>query len=79
VEDSSEENHALALHTKMGGRFKINFRQTFECENPPFNPSHQRRDASDVTSIDTLQEIVQPRRREDNMLLLLTLIQIYLK
>jgi hypothetical protein len=39
----------------------------------------QKFSASDVTSMDTLQEIVQPGRREDNMLPLLTLIQIHLK
>jgi hypothetical protein len=35
--------------------------------------------ASDVTNMDTMQETVQPRRREGNMLLPLTLIQIHLK
>jgi hypothetical protein len=35
--------------------------------------------ASDVTNMDTMQETVQPGRREDNMILPLTLIQIYLK
>jgi hypothetical protein len=35
--------------------------------------------ASDVTNMGTMQEIFQPRRREDNMLLSLTLIQIHLK
>jgi hypothetical protein len=39
----------------------------------------QKFSASDVTSMDTLQENVQPGRREDNMLPLLTLIQIHLK
>jgi hypothetical protein len=37
VEDSLEENHALALHTKKGGRFKRNFRKTFKGENPSSN------------------------------------------
>jgi hypothetical protein len=32
VEDSPDDNHALALHTKKGGRFKRNFRQTFKDE-----------------------------------------------
>jgi hypothetical protein len=44
VEDSSEENHALALHTKKGGKFKINFRQTFKGEKSSSNPSYQTRD-----------------------------------
>jgi hypothetical protein len=35
--------------------------------------------ASDVTNMDTMQEIVQLGRREDNMLLPPTLIQIHLK
>jgi hypothetical protein len=48
VEDSSEENHALALHTKKGGRFKRNFRQTFKGEKPSSNPGYQRRDASEI-------------------------------
>jgi hypothetical protein len=39
----------------------------------------QKFSALDVTSMDTLQEIVQPGRKEDNMLPLLTLIQIHLK
>jgi hypothetical protein len=46
VEDSSEENHALALHTKKGGKFKRNFRQTFKGEKSSSNPGYQRRDAS---------------------------------
>jgi hypothetical protein len=44
VEDNSEENHALALHTRKGGKFKRNFRQTFKEEKP----SYQRRDLSKV-------------------------------
>jgi hypothetical protein len=39
----------------------------------------QRSNASDVTSMDTLQEIVLPERKEDNMLPPLTLIQTYLR
>jgi hypothetical protein len=39
----------------------------------------QKFSASDVTNMGTMQEIVQPGRREDNMLLPLTLIQIHLK
>jgi hypothetical protein len=35
VEDSPDENHALSLHTKKGGRFKRNFRQTFRDEKSP--------------------------------------------
>ena len=47
VEDSPQENHALALHTKKGGRFKRNFRQTFKDEKSPSAPGHnQRRDVS---------------------------------
>jgi len=34
VEDPPKENHGLALHTKKGGKFKINFRQTFKEEKP---------------------------------------------
>jgi hypothetical protein len=48
VEDSPEENHALALHTKKGGRFKRNSRQKFKGENPPSNPSYQRREALEI-------------------------------
>jgi hypothetical protein len=48
VEDSSEENHALALHTKKGGRFKRNFKQTFKGEKPPSNSGYQRRYASEI-------------------------------
>jgi hypothetical protein len=39
----------------------------------------QKFSASDVTNMGTMQEIVQPRRREEIMLLSLTLIQIHLK
>ena len=46
VEDSSEENHALALHTKKGGKFKRNFKQTFKDEKYSSNPGYQRRDIS---------------------------------
>jgi hypothetical protein len=35
--------------------------------------------AAYVTNMDTMQEVVQPGRREDNMLLPLKLIQIHLK
>jgi hypothetical protein len=42
VEDSSEENHALALHTKKGGKFKINFRQTFKYEKSSSNLGYQK-------------------------------------
>jgi hypothetical protein len=46
VEDSSEKkNHALALHTRKGGKFKINLRQTFKGEKSSSNPGYQRRDA----------------------------------
>jgi hypothetical protein len=38
VEDSLDENHALAFHTKKGGRFKRNFRQTFRDEKSSSNP-----------------------------------------
>jgi hypothetical protein len=79
VEDSSEESHALALHTKKGRKFKINFRQTFKVKS-----LHQiqvikeemfkKFIASYVTIMDTMQETVQPGRREDNMLPLLPLI-----
>jgi hypothetical protein len=48
VEDSSEENHALALHTKKGGKFKINFRQTFKDEKSSSNLGYQRRDVSEI-------------------------------
>jgi hypothetical protein len=48
VEDSSEENHALALHTKKGGKFKRNFRQTFKGEKSSSNRGYQRRDASEI-------------------------------
>jgi hypothetical protein len=49
VEDSLDDNHALALHTKKGGRFKRNFRQTFRNENSPSASGHnQRRDVSEI-------------------------------
>jgi hypothetical protein len=48
VEDSPEENHALALHTRKGGKFKRNFRQTFKEEKSSSNSRYQRRDASKV-------------------------------
>jgi hypothetical protein len=46
VEDYPEENHALALHTRKGGKFKRNFRQTFKEEKPSSNSGYQRRDPS---------------------------------
>jgi hypothetical protein len=48
VEYSSEENHALALHTKRGGKFKRNFRKTFKGEKSSSNPSYQRIDLSEI-------------------------------
>jgi hypothetical protein len=48
VEYSSKENHDLALHTKKGGKFKINFRQTFKGENSSSNPGYQRSDDSKI-------------------------------
>jgi hypothetical protein len=48
VEDSSKENHALARHTKKGGRFKRIFRKKFKGEKPSSNPSYQRRDSSEI-------------------------------
>jgi hypothetical protein len=45
VEDSPEDNHALALHTKKGGRFKINCSQTFIDEKTSSASCYdQRRD-----------------------------------
>jgi hypothetical protein len=46
VEYSSEENHALALHTKKGEKFKRNFRKTFKGEKSSSNPGYQRRGVS---------------------------------
>jgi hypothetical protein len=48
LEDSPEENHALALHTKKGRRFKRNFRKKFKGEKSPSNPGYQIRDASKI-------------------------------
>jgi hypothetical protein len=48
LEDYSEQNHALALHTKKGGKFKRNFWQTFKGEKYSFNPGYQRRDISEI-------------------------------
>jgi hypothetical protein len=49
VEDSPDDNHALALHTKKGGRFKINFRKTFRDEKTPsVSGYNQRRDISEI-------------------------------
>ena len=51
MEDSPEKNRALALHTKKGGRFKRNFKQTFKDEKTPSVSGHnQRRDISDIQS-----------------------------
>jgi hypothetical protein len=43
VEDSHDDNHALALHTKKGGIFKRKFRQTFRDEKSPSSSGHNRR------------------------------------
>ena len=49
VEDSPEENHTLANHTKKGGKFKRNFRQTFKDEKSSSKPGYnQRRDVSKI-------------------------------
>jgi hypothetical protein len=48
VEDYPEENYALALHTRKGGKFKRNFKQTFKEEKPSSNSGYQRRDLSKV-------------------------------
>ena len=48
VEDSSEENHALALHTKKGGKFKRNFKKTFKGDKSSSNPGYQRKDVSKI-------------------------------
>jgi hypothetical protein len=49
VEDSPDDNHALALHTKKGGRFKRNFRQTFKDEKTSSTSGYdQRRDMIEI-------------------------------
>jgi hypothetical protein len=49
VEYSPGDNHALALHTKKGGRFKRKFRQTLRDEKSPSASGHnQRRDVSEI-------------------------------
>jgi hypothetical protein len=49
VDDSLDDNHALSLYTKKGGRFKRNFGQTFRYEKSPSTSSHnQRRDVSEI-------------------------------
>jgi hypothetical protein len=49
VEDSPDENHSLALHTKKGGRFKRNFRKTFKDEkNSSASSYDQRRDMTEI-------------------------------
>jgi hypothetical protein len=49
VEDSPGNNHAPALHTKKGGIFKRNFRQTFIDEKIPSASVHnQRRDVLEI-------------------------------
>jgi hypothetical protein len=50
VEDSPhDDNHALALHTKKGGRFKRNFRQTFKDEKTSSASGYdQRKDMSKI-------------------------------
>jgi hypothetical protein len=46
VKDSPhDDNHALALHTKTGGRNKRNFKQTFKDKK---NLGYQRKDMSKV-------------------------------
>jgi hypothetical protein len=84
VEDSSEENHALALHTKKGGKLKRNFRKTFKGEKSSSNIGYQRRDVSEIQCFrcDNYGHYARncpTRRREDNMLPSLTLIQTHLK
>jgi hypothetical protein len=49
VENAHDDNHALALHTKKGGRLKRNFKQTFKDEKSPSATGHnQRRDISEI-------------------------------
>jgi hypothetical protein len=49
VEDSPDDNHAIALHTKKGGRFKRNFRQTFKDEKTLSASGYdQRRDMTEI-------------------------------
>jgi hypothetical protein len=49
VEDSLDDNHALALNTKKGGRFKRNFRQTFKDEKTSSALGYdQRRDMIEI-------------------------------
>jgi hypothetical protein len=49
VEDTLDDNHALALHIKKGGRFKRNSRQTFRDEkSPPASCHNQRIDVSKI-------------------------------
>jgi hypothetical protein len=48
VEYSLEENHVISLHTKKGGKFKINFRQTFKGEKSSSNLGYQRSDVSEI-------------------------------
>jgi hypothetical protein len=44
-----DDNHALTLHTKKGGRFKRNFRKTLRDEKSPSTPGHnRRRDVSEI-------------------------------
>jgi hypothetical protein len=43
VEDSPQKNHALALHTKKGGKFKINFTQAFKDEKYLSNLGYNQR------------------------------------
>jgi hypothetical protein len=49
VEESPDENHPLALHTKKGGRLKRNNIKTFRDEKSPSSLGlNQRRDVSDI-------------------------------
>jgi hypothetical protein len=86
VEDSlHDDNHALAFHTNKGGRNRRSFSQAFKGEKTSLASGYdhrkynQRSSVSDVTSMDTLQEIVLPGREEDNMPPLMTLIQTHLR
>jgi hypothetical protein len=48
VEDSSEENHALASHIKKGGKFKRNSRKTFKGEKSSSKLGYQRIYVSEI-------------------------------
>jgi hypothetical protein len=87
VQDSPhDDNHALAFHTKKGNKEieevstkNSKTRRLHQLQVMNTEKTIQRFSVSDVTSMDTLREIVLPGRKEDNLPPLLMLIQSHIK